>query len=344
MKGIMLELQSLSLPPSAPFAPPPGSTEPSSYDGRRAAAAWSSLSEPGDPQAGALLAHLGPAAALDWLSDRLRTDEEPLGAAPDLDDRWLGYGTTEWQHAIARWSRRTLSLAPEADLALLDALGGRLYQQGDTDFPAGVGELGRRTPPALWTCGRVPLEEIASRSVALIGDETMSLTGTAHVERLAAELTEAGHCIVATNREGTDAAALRGALAAGGAPLAVLHSGIDAMAQSPAAELLCAVADQGAVVTQLPPGRRGEAKWRHAATNRLVAALSRATVVVEAGPWSSTLSTARAAASLGRRVGVVLGNENPAGDLGCLQLLREGLARRVVDTGQIAALVGQERL
>ena len=120
---------------------------------------------------------------------------------------------------------------------------------------------------------------------------------------------------------GIDAAAHRGALAAGAITIAVLACGVDHPYPAGHADLFADVAAQGLVVSEWPPGRH-PARLRFLVRNRTIAALTCGTVVVEAGERSGALNTARHAAELGRPLMAVPGPVTSAQSAGCHRIIR----------------------
>ena len=123
---------------------------------------------------------------------------------------------------------------------------------------------------------------------------------------LSADLAASGIPIVSGAAYGIDGAAHRAALADGGATIALVAGGVDRPYPTGHSSLIDRIATQGAVVSELPCGA-SPTKWRFLARNRLIAAISAATVVVEAGWRSGSLNTAGHAAALGRSIGAVPG-------------------------------------
>ena len=138
---------------------------------------------------------------------------------------------------------------------------------------------------------------------------------------------------------GIDGAAHRAALAAGGATVAVLAGGIDVLYPAGHSALLHRIAGAGLLVTEYSPGVR-PARHRFLTRNRLVAALSSATVVVEAGLRSGAANTAAWARSLGRVVCAVPGPVTSLASAGCHALLRQG-AELVTRADEVRELVGR---
>lgn len=300
---------------------------------RTARAAWSRLVEPGDTVAGALVTALGPEDALEWLrqsgpSPRLPVAEGRAGVALAA--------------AAERWRTRLTALDTGRDLAMLDRLGGRLLVPEDPGWPEALADLGAAAPMCLWVRGGVDEATLLARlrrSVAVVGARACTAYGERVTAELAAGLASDGWCVVSGGAYGVDAVAHRAALAVRGATVAFLAGGVDRLYPAGNTELLRAVADGGALISEVPPGSV-PAKVRFLQRNRLIAAVARATVVVEAAWRSGALSTARHAAGLLRPVGAVPGPVTSASSAGCHRLLREGAAVCVTDVAEVLELVG----
>lgn len=308
---------------------------------RLARAALSRLMEPQDA---AGLALVQVAGALDALG--IATGE--LGYGPALEQEITGVlaehgSVTSWAGmaaALKRWAPRIPDLAPERDLATLERLGGRMIIPGDDLWPGQLGDLGIHEPICLWWRG-VELElPPAARSVALVGSRDSTSYGASVTGDLAYSLAQRGFTVVSGGAYGIDAHAHRAALAGGSGPMptiAVMAGGVDRFYPSGNEDLLRAVANQGAVLAEVPPGS-APTRYRFLQRNRIIAALASVTVVVEARWRSGALNTAHHAESLGRAVGAVPGSVHSANSAGCHRLLREGGAVCVTDAAEIAEL------
>ena len=216
----------------------------------------------------------------------------------------------------------------EAKRALqrLDALGGDFVLAGDEGYPAplrGVWpELG--APLWLFVVGDVSCL-VAAPAVAIVGTRRPTLDGLRTTRTLAATLAEAGVVIVSGFARGIDQAAHRAALDAGGETIAVLGTGLGVDYPARSGGLRARIADHGALLSELAPGV-GPRPWQFPARNRIVSGLTLATVVVEGGPTSGALQTARLAAEQGRDVWAVPGSVNAPASQAPLALLRDGAA------------------
>ncbi|MFG3206142.1 DNA-processing protein DprA [Streptomyces sp. NPDC048192] len=241
----------------------------------------------------------------------------------------------------ARWAglvARAGQAEPERDLALAAAAGARFVGPGDAEWPGQLDDLGDARPLGLWVRGRPSLRMWALRSVAVVGARACTEYGTHVAATLASGLAERGWVVVSGGAYGIDGAAHRGALAARGATVAVLACGVDRPYPRGHAALIGRIADQGLVVGELPPGDHPTPS-RFILRNRVIAALTRGTVVVEAACRSGSLATARAAQRLGRFTMGVPGPVTSALSAGVHDLLR-GEATLVTDAADVIELVG----
>jgi DNA processing protein len=243
---------------------------------------------------------------------------------------------------------RAAAYDPRRDLDRLAAVGGRLVCPGDEEWPQGlhwpveamtsdVRELA--APWALMVRGPHPLAATLERSVSLVGARAATPYGGHVAAELGCGLAEAGWAVVSGGAYGIDAAAHQGALAAAGAPtVAVLACGPDVAYPRQHERLLGRIAQEGLVVSEVPPGS-APTRVRFLVRNRLIAALTPGTVVVEAAHRSGSLSTAARARDLSRHVMAVPGPVTSALSAGCHSLLREG-AVCVTTAEEVLEVVG----
>ncbi|MGH3549477.1 MAG: DNA-processing protein DprA, partial [Pseudonocardiaceae bacterium] len=154
------------------------------------------------------------------------------------------------------------------------------------------------------------------------------------------ELAEGGFAVVSGAAFGIDGAAHRGALAADGRTVAVQACGLDRAYPAGHHRLLDRIAEDGAVVSEYPPGV-WPARHRFLVRNRLIAAFAAGTVVVEAGVRSGARRTATAAAALGRVVMAVPGPVTSALSVGCHLLVRDEQAVLVTRAAEVVEAVGR---
>jgi len=210
---------------------------------------------------------------------------------------------------------------------------------GDRLWPVALDDLGPHSPIALWWRGVDNAWLALPNSIALVGARAATGYGEHVAMEAAAGLVDRGFAIVSGAAYGIDGMAHRSTLASGGLTLAFLAGGIDRFYPSGHDALLARIAEVGAVVSELPCGA-APTKWRFLQRNRLIAAASTATVVLEAGWRSGTLNTAGHAAALGRPLGAVPGPVTSPTSSGCHRLIREYDAICVTNAAEMAELVG----
>lgn len=236
------------------------------------------------------------------------------------------------------------------DLAAADALGARLIVPEDDEWPAwpfaAFGPAAARgldwavAPIGLWVRGPGRLAELATSAVAVVGARAATSYGDHVATELGYELADRGVTVVSGAAYGIDGAAHRGALSAAGPTVAVVGCGVDYPYPSGHVGLLRRIAEGGAVVSEYPPGTP-PARHRFIYRNRLIAALSEGTVVVEAGARSGARNTASTAAQLGRVVMAVPGPVTSAMSKGCNTMIRDGAAVAVDGVHQVMESAGR---
>ncbi len=221
--------------------------------------------------------------------------------------------------------------------AACEACGVRVLRRGSPGYPPAL--VGDGSGPAVLFALGDPAPAETRPRVALVGTRSASAYGLGVATQWGRQLAEAGVTVVAGLARGVDAAAHEGALAGGTAPvLGILGTAPDAAASRADRLLRGAVADRGAVLSELPPGAGGAA-WRFAARNRITAALAHVVVVVEAHRGSGCLGVARAAEERDITVGVVPGSiRNPA-SAGANQLLADGYGAVVLGVEDVLTAV-----
>ncbi len=160
-------------------------------------------------------------------------------------------------------------------------------------------------------------------AVTVVGSRRASGYGRQVARDLSRELTAAGMIVVSGLAFGIDACAHRGAIDAGGPTIAVLGCGPDISYPAAHRSLWARIAENGVVISELPPGATPW-RWSFPARNRVMAALAGMTVVVEAAARSGSLITADLAAELGRDLGAVPGPVTSRASSGPNELLAGG--------------------
>ncbi|MDL9936248.1 DNA-processing protein DprA [Gordonia sp. ABSL1-1] len=236
-----------------------------------------------------------------------------------------------------------------ADLDSAERVGARLVTPADAEWPgfallaldqADTAAKGGE-PLALWVRGPARLDDLVTSAIAIVGSRAASAYGEHVTGMLASGVAQAGCAVISGGAFGIDGAAHRAVVAAGGVTAAAMACGIDRDYPAAHTTLLREVARTGAVISEYPPGT-GAAKHRFLTRNRLVAALSEATVVVEAGRRSGAANTAAWARKLGRPLGAVPGPVTSATSVGCHRMIADELAVLVGDVDGVLALAHPE--
>ena len=191
-------------------------------------------------------------------------------------------------------------------------------------YPDAVNDLGDR-PAVLFGRGDHGLLAglSADGAVTIVGSRRPSAYGRGLATGLGREVAAAGLTVVSGMAMGIDSCAHRGALEAGGLTVAVLGTGVDVPYPARAMRLYEEIVEGGLVLSELPPGTTAR-RWTFPARNRIMAALGRMTVVVEAREKSGSLITAEMAQDLNREVGAVPGRVGSSPAAGTNGLLRDG--------------------
>lgn len=303
------------------------SSEPGAHTELFARAAWARLAEPGDSTAGSLIAALGAAHALAAVIAGVQP--AAAGVRPIDAERFA--------KGLATWRPRLDKAAVIEDIERAAAHGVQLIVPSQPLWPAVLGDLGDHMPVVLWVRGDAQL--LSSPGIAVVGARACTSYGAQVTSEITEGLCNLGLTIFSGAAYGIDAAAHRTALAIGGGTVAVLAGGVDRPYPSGHAELLHRIAAAGAVCSEMVPGS-APTKWRFLMRNRVIAALSRATLVTEAGMRSGTLNTAAHAAELGRPLGAVPGPITSPASTGCHRLIREYDAALITNSRDVQELLG----
>lgn len=293
------------------------------HEERLARVALCRLTEPGDPRLTGLVAQLGAVR----VHDHLASERDLDGMLSDVASRLAG-------------------LEPERELDQATRLGIRFVMPGDAEWPPQLhdldhgGEVQERggAPVGLWVRGPLRLDQ-QQESVAMVGARSATTYGAEVASAIAAEVAAAGLCVVSGAAFGIDIAAHRGALAGRGRTVAVLACGVDRVYPAAHRQLLEHLAGHGAVVSELAPGC-APTRHRFLARNRIIAALARGTVVVEAAVRSGALNTANWTDRLSRRLMGVPGPVTSAPSAGVHQLIRTGAASLVTSGAEVLEQLG----
>lgn len=251
----------------------------------------------------ALSAHLGSVTAIFDASEKDLTGAE-------------GIGPRAAQRIIEQRDR----LDPLEEIARAETLGAHIVTPLDAEYPEAVQNI--YDPPLALTV-RGSLLGRDRHSIAVVGTRSPSHYGRETAGSLSQQIVRAGFTVTSGLARGVDTAAHRGALDARGRTVAVLGGGLDCLYPRENAALADEIAGSGAVITELPMGRKPD-RTTFPMRNRIVSGMSKGILVVEAGLKSGALITARQALEQGRIVFAVPGRIDNPSTRGCHQLIKEG--------------------
>ena len=306
-------------------------------DERYARVALTFLADPGDPVLGGLLQSFSVREIL-----RIVLTGADLGL---VDLSLLGDGlqpAAAGSEAVARVVGRMRSrigqLPSPRRLDGWQQLGLRLVGPEEPEWPSQLDDLGAGRPLMLWLRGSADLRFACLRSAAVVGSRAATAYGSLVATELAADLAAKSVTAISGGAYGIDACAHRGALSAGGSTVAVLASGLSFGYPKGHHELFATISETGVMVSESPPDKAPN-RPGFLVRNRLIAALSRGTVVVEAALRSGALNTARHANELNRPVMAVPGPITSLQSAGCHELIRDWGAACVTNAADVVELI-----
>jgi DNA processing protein len=239
---------------------------------------------------------------------------------------------------VERMRARRASLPSPARIEAWQRDGYRLVCPDEPEWPTQLDDLGEARPIVLWVRGVADLRFACLRSVSIVGSRAATAYGSVVGTEFAADLATRAFTVISGGAYGIDACAHRGALSAGGNTVAVLASGLSFGYPKGHADLFGAVGETGVLVSERPPDHPPN-RPGFLVRNRVIAALSRGTVVVEAALRSGALNTARHAAELNRPVMAVPGPVTSVQSAGCHGLIRESGAICVTGAADVAEVI-----
>ena len=292
-------------------------------DERLARAALSRLTEPADLRVANALAQVGAVGLYEHIVAGGAQDGLGADAAVRLD-----------------------TVDPARELEQAERLGVRFVIPGDAEWPSQLDDLAHSEPVSelggvpigLWVRGPVRLDHLVD-STAIVGSRTSTTYGEHVAREVAAGVARAGHSVVSGAAFGIDQAAHRGALALDHPSVAVLACGVDRPYPSAHRSLIEHMAQVGAVVSEVPLGC-APLRVRFLARNRIIASLTRGTVLVEAAIRSGALNTAGWAESLSRPLMGVPGPVTSAQSQGVHLWIRRGAASLVTGPEDVLEVIG----
>lgn len=299
---------------------------------------WNLIVEPGDAFASACIDRLGPRGALETVAEmcdktRLKLGEvEPPAALADIDG--------DFAAALERWGPRLGDVERVARAVKSSvSLGVRAIMPDNADWPAQLSLLGNHAPLLLWTSGNPAF--LKTLLIGYVGARAATHYGVEVTGQLVHELASEGVGVVSGGAYGIDGAAHSAALHANVPNVVILAGGLDRLYPAGHQKLFENIKRHGVIVSEVPVGTT-PTKWRFLMRNRIIASLSKALVIVEAGYRSGALNSAHHALQMGVPVGAVPGPIVSAMSAGCHKLLRSGGVELISRGSDILELISDE--
>jgi DNA processing protein len=293
-----------------------------------------SLTEPGDRMAGALNRILGAEKLVELILDGLETSAVMAALAPQqLAELEVLFGDAKLtlSESRQRWLPRLVPGRVEKLMSDCQNLGYLVVTPRSPLWPTGLNDLLDAAPGALYLQGNAESLSKLQNAISIVGARNASQYGldvTKTLVRKLAVTTVSGGAL------GIDAAAHRFSLEHGLATVAVMAGGLDRKYPRANFPLFSSIAQRGVLISELPPGST-PTRWRFLQRNRLIAALTPTTIVVEAGARSGSTRTAHDALELGRMLYAVPGSVFAATSTGTNALIAEGKAVALADPNQL---------
>jgi DNA processing protein len=258
--------------------------------------------------------------------------------APALIEMIEGGAFSAYKKIGARLQESAKAIDAPAKVAEMHAVGAFIITRSDDDWPVALNDLAA-APIALMGRGRREILSTLGQSLSIVGTRNPTAYGVRVAGDFAAGAVDREWSVVSGGAFGIDTAAHKGALVAEGATIAILGSGVAATFPATNSRLFQEISEVGLLLSEVLPAVHA-IPARFLIRNRLIAAISRATVVVEAAFRSGSLRTARDAAEIFRPVLAVPGPITSPSSDGCHRLIAERSAELVTSIADLMELVG----
>jgi DNA processing protein len=299
-----------------------------------ATACLSMVTEPGDRMAGALARVLGPLELASLLVDGLETKQvvRALAAYDCVEEFRISFGDFESTLADTRqrWLPRVSKSRLEHLLTRSKSLALKLITPDHTSWPSGLNDLQDSAPTMLFVEGNLSCLSEVENAVSIVGSRAATPYGRRVSAQLVTQLAKAKKASVSGGALGIDACVHQFSIDNGISTVAVMAGGLDRKYPVGNAALFNQVRNRGALISEMPPGV-APTRWRFLQRNRLIAALSPTTIVVEAGMRSGSIRTANNALELDRELLAVPGSVFSATSAGTNNLIAENKAVALSD-------------
>ncbi len=253
-----------------------------------------------------------------------------MAGEPGLLFNTPGTGLTKWgvSDSLKQYLQAPDWEAVETSLDWANGPNNHLITLQDPEYPAQLREV-PDPPPLLFVHGDP--EVLSTPQLAMVGSRNPTTPGRETAREFAHHLAASGITITSGLAIGIDSACHTGALEADGLTIAVTGTGLDRVYPASQHALAHTIAQQGALVSELPPGTQAR-PGNFPRRNRIISGLSLGTLVVEAAEKSGSLITARLASEQGREVFAIPGSIHNPLARGCHKLIRQGA--KLVETSR----------
>jgi DNA processing protein len=303
------------------------------------------ITEPGDRMAGALARSLGRLELVELLIEGLVTSSvvSALSQAGELESCRQSFGDLESTLADSRqrWLPRVSKSRLEHLFTQSAALKLQLVTNEQVHWPRGLNDLQDSAPAMLFVEGNHKAMSSLDDAVSIVGSRAASTYGIQVTKCLVSELAQAGRATVSGGAIGIDAQVHLSSVEQKLTTIAVMAGGMDRKYPKANFPLFTRVRERGALISELPPGV-APTRWRFLQRNRLIAALTPTTVVIEAGIRSGSIRTANNALELDRELFAVPGSVLAGTSLGANGLIADGKAAMLSNLNSFAS--GREDL
>ena len=287
---------------------------------------WNLLVEPGDRIAGALIAEFGAVGALEKFLTRNSNEIEAVDSKSIAE-------------AFERWTPRYSVDLTESKISEAGHHDLKVVIPSDELWPERLNDLGAHRPVLLWYRGCVERFQDLSRAVGVIGSRNATAYGQRVTYDVAETLAREHAAVVSGGALGVDAIAHRATIQCGGVTVGFMAGSLDNPYPSANLDLFEKISHGGLLLSEMTPGSR-PTRWRFLQRNRLIAALSEALVVTEAGWRSGSINTVNHAGDLGRTVFAVPGPITNPASAGCNRLILDQKAQLLLDVQDLPQELG----
>ena len=304
-----------------------------------AAGSIAMVTEPGDRMAGALARILGRLELVELMIDGLETKSvvSALKMAGELESCRQSFGDLENTLADSRqrWLPRLSKSRLEHLFTQSAALKLKLLTPEQDHWPIGLDDLQDSAPAMVFVEGDSKVLGTLKDAVSIVGSRAASPYGLQVTKRLVTELAQVSRATVSGGAIGIDAQVHSTSLEQGLTTVAVMAGGMDRKYPQANFPLFKKIQERGALISELPPGV-APTRWRFLQRNRLIAALTPTTVVIEAGIRSGSIRTANNALELDRQLFAVPGSILSGTSIGTNGLISDSKALPLNDLRDFA--------